>query len=671
MTHSSDLVILCNYRLLALRGDMNIQAAGRAGERELTSHLAAIVESSEDAIIGKTLEGVITSWNHAAAAMYGYTAEEMVGRNVSVLFPADRAGELAPILAALRRGERVEHFETRRVRKDRTVIDVSVSVSPVRDASGRVVEAATVARDVTERNHAARAASELGSRLAAIVESSEDAIIGATLEGVITSWNPGAAVMYGYTAEEMVGRDASMLVPPDRAGELVAVLERLRRGERVAPFETQRVRKDGALVDVSVAVSPVRDADEVTVAVAIMVRNVTDRNRMLAERRASEARLRQAERMETVGQLAGGIAHDFNSLLGAITGFAGLVADASADRPEVRADAEQILTVARRAARLTRELLIFSRREPAQPELIDLNAVIVGVDDLLAISLGGRVELRFELAAEVPEVLADRGQMEQALLNLAVNARDAMPGGGTLTLATGQADLGRGHPGARPGLSPGCYAELTVSDTGCGMSAEVAQRAFEPFFTTKPLGEGAGLGLATAFGIVTQAGGTISIDSEEGTGTVFHVYLPAASTPRQAQAGGPEDAAPAGGNGERVLVVDDEPALLTVTARILRSNGYQVLEADSCGEALALISAHEFELLLTDAVMPGMSGPELAERALGIRPGLRVLHMSGSTQGVLNSELVASGEIAFIAKPFTARALLEKARAVLGPARAG
>ncbi len=432
-------------------------------------------------------------------------------------------------------------------------------------------------------------------------------MIGATLEGVVTSWNPGAEAIYGYTAEEMLGRDASMLVPPDRAGELVAVLERLRRGERVPPFETQRVRKDGGLVDVSVSVSPVRDPDGVTMAVAKIDRNVTERNRLLAGRRTSEARLHQAERMETVGQLAGGIAHDFNNLLGAITGFAGLVADASADRPEVRADAEQILAVARRAARLTRELLIFSRREPVQPELIDLNAVVAGAHDLLAISVGGRVELRFELAAEVPAVLADRGQVEQALLNLAVNARDAMPGGGTLTLATGRADLGTGHPGARPRLSPGCYAELTVSDTGRGMSTEVANRAFEPFFTTKPLGEGAGLGLASAYGIVTQAGGTISIESEEGMGTVFHVYLPAADMPLPAPAGRPGAAAPAGGHGERVLVVDDEPAMLAVTTRILRRSGYQVLEAGTCGEALALLSAHEFELLLTDAVMPELS----------------------------------------------------------------
>jgi hypothetical protein len=639
---------------------MKVQSAGRAGQAELRG-LAAIVESSADAIIGATLDGVITSWNAGAAEIYGYTAEEIVGRVASVLVPPDRAGEPMRILETVRRGERIKNFETRRVRKDGALIDVLVSASPIRDANGAVVGVAAVARDVTERNRAEEAASELRSHLAAIVESSADAIIGKTLGGVITSWNLAAAEMYGYTAEEMIGRNVAELIPPDHPGELAPILAALRRGERVEHFETRRVRKDGALIDVSVSISPVRDASGAVVGAATVARDVTEHHRALAERQASEARLHQAERMETVGQLAGGVAHDFNNLLGAIIGFAGLVADASADRPAVRADAEQILGAAQRAARLTRELLTFSRREPSQPELVDLNAVVTDSRDLLAASAGDRTGLRFELAAAVPAVLADRGQVEQVLLNLAVNARDAMPEGGTLTLATGQADLGKGQPSARPEASPGRYAELTVSDTGCGMSAEVARHVFEPFFTTKPLGEGTGMGLATVYGIVTQAGGTISVDSEEGMGTSFHVYFPAAGLPAPALPG-----APARGNGERVLVVDDEPAVLAATARILRGNGYQAREAGTYGEALAIMASDEFELLLTDSVMPGMSGPELAERALGMKPGVRVLHMSGATQGMLSPERVAGGEMAFIAKPFTARALLEKVHAVLG-----
>jgi PAS domain S-box-containing protein len=505
------------------------------------------------------------------------------------------------------------------------------------------------------------------SFLAAIVESSADAIIGKTLDGVVTFWNAGAIEMYGYTPGEMVGRCVEEIFPPDRKDELERILEHARRGEKIKHLETKRVRKDGTVIDVSVSVSPVRDSSGAIVGAATVARDITERNRALAERRASEARLHQAQRMETVGHLAGGIAHEFNNLLGAIVGFAGLVVGASADRPEVRADAEEILTAAQRAAMLTKDLLTFSRREPSQPGLVDVNAVLSAVHDLLASGAGEQVELRFERSAELPPVLADRARIEQALVNLAVNARDAMPKSGTLTFATRQVDRVKGDGVEGSGAGPGRYVELTVSDTGCGMSAEVARRAFEPFFTTKPTGQGTGLGLSTVYGIVTQAGGTVTIDSTEGEGTAFHVFLPAADTRLpQARDQSAEPAGQAGGRGETILVVDDEPAVLAVTARILRGDGYRVLEAGSSTEALTLMSSHEFELLLTDAVMPGMSGPELAARAADLKPGVRVLHMSGATQGVLCPERVANGQTPFIQKPFTVGSLLEKVHAVLG-----
>jgi PAS domain S-box-containing protein len=513
---------------------------------------------------------------------------------------------------------------------------------------------------------------EAKSFLAAIVESSADAIIGKSLDGVITFWNAGAVEMYGYTSAEMVGRSVTKIFPPDREGELGPILAQVRRGEKIKQLETKRVRKDGTVIDVSVSVSPVRDSHGAIVGGATVARDITERNRALAERRASEARLHQAQRMETVGHLAGGIAHEFNNLLGAIVGFAGLVAGASADRPEVRADAEEILAAAQRAAALTKDLLTFSRREPTQPGLVDVNAVLSAVHDLLAAGAGEQVKVRFERSAELPPVLADRGQIEQALVNLAVNAGEAMPTGGTLTFATRQVDLVKGEGAEGAGAAPGRYVELTATDTGCGMSAEVAHRAFEPFFTTKPPGKGTGLGLSTVYGIVTQAGGTVTIDSAEGEGTDFHIFLPAADTrlPRALQTVTTQSDH-SGARGETILVVDDEPAVLAVTARILRGDGYRVLEAGSSAEALSLMSSHEFALLLTDAVMSGMSGPELADHAAGLRPGVRVLHMSGATRGVLCPERVASGEVAFIQKPFTVGGLLEKVHAVLEGSPAG
>jgi PAS domain S-box-containing protein len=559
----------------------------------------------------------------------------------------------------------VDHFETSRVRKDGTVIDVSVSVSPIRDATGAVVGASTVARDMTEHNHAAAERSELVSRLAAIVESSDDAIIGKTLDGIVTSWNPGAERMYGYTAQEMVGRSVATIFPPDRVGELGPILDQLRRGEVVDHFETSRVRKDGTVIDVSVSVSPIRDATGAVVGASTVARDITERNRIAAERSGMELRLRQAERLETVGLLAAGIAHDFNNLLGAILGYAALVAAATAGDPEIRADAEKIQALARRAGRVTRELLIFSQRELTQPEPVDLDAIVRDVRELLSVSIGSGIELRLELPGNVPAVMADRGQVEQVLLNLAFNARDAMPGGGILTMGTSLVELGGDDDALNPDASPGRYVKLSVSDTGTGMTAAVAARVLEPFFTTKPEGLGTGLGLSTVQNIVSRAGGSLRVDPGEGTGSGFRIYFPAMGGPAVPSA--PENDEPAArGNGEKILVVDDEPAVREVVSRILRRNGYTTLEAGTGQQALTLASSHEIQLLLTDSVMPGMSGAGLAKLLVGLKPGLPVLHMSGFNAGVLSPERVSSGELAFIQKPFTAEALLAKVRGTLG-----
>jgi two-component system, cell cycle sensor histidine kinase and response regulator CckA len=501
------------------------------------------------------------------------------------------------------------------------------------------------------------------SRLAAIVESSGDAILSKTLEGVITSWNAGAAHMYGYAPDEIVGRNVSELIPPDRAGELATILDRLRRGEQVEHFETKRRCKDGSIIDVSVCMSPVRDSSGAVVEASTVARDVTDRNRIKAERQELVRRLHESEHLDTLGRLAAGIAHDFNNLLNAIMNYAGFVAEETAGLPEVRHDAEQIQVAAQRAARLTRQLLIFARQEEIQPERLDLSAIITGLRDLVCTSIGAGIELRVALAADLGTVMADRGQMEQVVLNLAVNARDAMPEGGTLTISTGVTELGGEYDGLYPGARPGCYAELTVSDTGTGIPADVAARMFEPFYTTKPAGKGTGLGLSTVYGIVTRAGGSVGVDSAEGAGTTFRVYLPCTGAPASAA---PQHAAPGTGRqGGTILIVDDEPVMLEVASRILRKNGYATLEAGTCEEALALASSADFQLLLTDSVMPGMSGPTLAEHIAELRPGLPVLHMSGNSAGVLSQDRIRDGELAFVQKPFNAHDLLEKVSAAL------
>jgi two-component system, cell cycle sensor histidine kinase and response regulator CckA len=499
------------------------------------------------------------------------------------------------------------------------------------------------------------------ARLAAIVESSADAVIGKTLEGVITSWNAGAVRMYGYAADEVVGRNVSLLFPPGRAAELGPILSRLRLGERVEFFDTQRVRKDGSVIDVAFSASPIRDTGGVVVGGSAVVRDLTGIRRAEADRHSAE----EVVLLETVGDLAGGIAHHFNNLLAAIVGYAGFVAEATADRPAVQADVEQVVAAAARATALARQLLIFSRRDPADPELLDLGAVIADLRGTLSGILGPEVKLRVEPAGRVALTVADRGQVEQVLMELANNARDAMPGGGTLTIGAGVTVLGDGDALPHSGVDAGRYAELTVTDTGTGMTPEVAGHAFEPFFTTKPPGWGTGLGLSTVWGVATRAGGGVGVGSGKGAGTTVRVWFPAAGKP--APAAPPTAAAPAlEGHGETILVVDDEPALLAIVSRILQRHGYVTIEAGSGQEALSLAASHDFQLLLTDSVMPGMSGEVLTGRVGALKPGLPVLQMSGYSSARSATGGGGGGaEELFVRKPFTPEGLLTKVRAAL------
>jgi PAS domain S-box-containing protein len=502
--------------------------------------------------------------------------------------------------------------------------------------------------------------------LAAIVESSSDAILAKTLDGEITTWNLGAELMYGYAADEIIGRNVSTLIPPEQANELSPLLARIRNGERVEHFETHRLRKDGTVLDVSITVSPVRDHHGAVVGASTVARDVTERNRAESDRRSLENRLHQAERLESLGQLAGGIAHDFNNLLTVIMNYAAFVADETEDLPEVRADVEHIVVSAERAARLTKQLLTFSRRETVQLETLDLNSIVEEINNLLSRTIGAHIELDCQLAEDLPAIRADRGQVDQVLLNLAVNARDAMTEGGVLTIETSLTELDDGYAAAHPGVSSGHYVELTVSDTGTGMTGEVTSHIFEPFFTTKPLGQGTGLGLSTVYGILTETGGAVRVYSEVGIGTTFRLYFPISDKPASPVRLTHTDFLPRG-SGETILIVEDEPALLEMTSRILRQHGYVALEAGTYEEALSLASSRELDLLLTDSVMPYMSGYSLAERVGTLKPGVAVLFMSGYSRGVLGPRRILDEGTAFLQKPFSHRVLLERVRAVLHP----
>ena len=609
----------------------------------------SLVEAAPDAILGVRDDGTIVLVNAQTLELFGFRRDELIGQPIEILVPPS-ARHRHP---ALRDGY-FAHPTTRPMgaemelagrRKDGTEFPAEISLSAIDTEHGLLVAAAV--RDGTRRKEAA------------IVNSSRDSIMSMDVNGIVGSWNRGAEELYGYRAAEIVGRAVWDLVPPEALEQERALFAKVVAGEAVADYETTRVVADGTLVHIARTMAPITDAAGDVVGVSSFARDVSERKRVEQERRQLEDRLHQSERLESLGQLAGGVAHDFNNLLSVILNYASFVEEELGDNETVRADVEEIRLAAERAARLTHQLLLFGRRETAQPEVLDLDVVVTDVSNLLRRTLGEHVDLEIQPGEEPAVVTADRGQIEQVLVNLSVNARDAMVGGGELTIETSIVVLDDTSASLGVDAAPGRYVQLSVSDTGSGMSSSVIDHAFEPFFSTKPKGEGTGLGLATVYGIITEAGGAVTIYSEPGLGTTVRVYLPAAD---ERVAERDEDVAPptSSGVGQTVLLVEDEAAIRRVTARILERNGYVVLEAADGPAAIRLAADHRFDLLLTDVVMPRMSGRELADRLRVDRPDLTVLFMSGYSQGVLGSQRAPDEGIALVQKPFNERSLIEK-----------
>lgn len=393
-----------------------------------------------------------------------------------------------------------------------------------------------------------------------------------------------------------------------------------------------------------------------------------ERLQVQAERERLENRLHQSQRLESLGLLAGGVAHDFNNLLSVILNCAAFVAEATTDNEPVQADVQEIRKAAKQAAQLTRQLLIFGRRDRVQLEALDLGAVVADMQSLLARSIGEHVKLIVHPPGSLPPVRGDRSQIETVLVNLAINARDAMPDGGTLTIESGVALLDGEQAGLFPPVPSGSYVTLSVTDTGVGMSPDVVMRIFEPFFTTKPQGHGTGLGLATVHGIVAAAGGGLSVQSELGVGTTIRAFFPAAEQAVAAEAT-PPPAVDVRSRGETLLVVEDEPAVLQLVVRMLRRNGYSVIAAPTGTQALALAAEHDFDMLLTDVVMPEISGLELAERIRQLRPAASILFMSGYSPDLFGGKRDMAEGITLLQKPFTEQALLEGIRTAMAVPR--
>ena len=491
--------------------------------------------------------------------------------------------------------------------------------------------------------------------LTAVVEHAELAILSKALDGRILTWNGAAEAMYGYTAEEVVGQYVSMLMPEDRKGEMESILSRLAAGERIHHFETCRRRKDGQLLDVSLSISPVRDDDGAIVGAATIARDITHVKRL-------EQQLRQAQKMDAIGRLSGGVAHDFNNLLTGIIGYAML----AMDRPggtAVRDELEEIVKAGERAAELTRQLLAFSRRQPVEVKVLSLNDAIAAIERMLRRLVGEDVELTCRLAPDLCPIVADVTQLHQIMLNLAANARDAMPEGGTLSIETATVELDEQYAAAHTGVSAGTHAVLTVTDSGVGIDPADREHVFEPFFTTKPPGAGTGLGLATVFGIVEQNHGHLWVYSEPGQGACFKIYLPAAEEPVAAQRPAQEAASVVPAPHASILVVEDEELVRLLATEVLGDAGYDVVAAPNGDVALELAAARDeaFDVVVTDIVMPGMRGTEVVER-LGRPPALFMSGYTGETS--VSRGLLGAGE-PFLSKPFSPQSLLAAVRRIL------
>jgi two-component system, cell cycle sensor histidine kinase and response regulator CckA len=504
-------------------------------------------------------------------------------------------------------------------------------------------------------------------RLVAIVASADDAIVSKDLDGTVRTWNPAAERIFGYPPEEMVGGSIFKLIPPELHDEERGLLARIRRGEHIAHYETDRVRKDGRRIRVSLTLSPLRDAAGQLIGASAIKRDVT-------AQRALEARLQSAQRMEAVGRLAGGVAHDFNNLLTVMGGMAALALKEAPDGSALRRSLTHIIDAAERAGALTRELLTYGRRQIAELEVLQLNDVIRKLQALLHPLFGEHITVRTLLADDLGLLRANMVQLEQVVMNLALNARDAMPDGGTITIRTENVFLDDEEATTRLRLAPGRYVKLVVCDTGDGMDAVTRANIFEPFFTTKQIGYGTGLGLSTVYAIVQEAGGAIDVRSEPGQGSEFTVYLPQVAAPEDAPAAlAPEVAAPAEDPPHRgtILLVEDEPVVRGFTSEVLQAAGYHVLQAGSGEESLAVAadSGRTIDVLLTDVVLPGMNGRMLAEQLLANHRETKVLYMSGYTDDMVVRTGVVTRSAAFLPKPFTPQGLLARVQALLSESR--
>jgi PAS domain S-box-containing protein len=755
-----------------------VRAKTAALEREVQEHrrteaardlFSVAVESSDDAIIMQSLDGTITGWNPAAERLYNYSAEEAVGQPTSIIVPSDRRLEAKDYLRQIANGERIERYETVRLRKDGSPVEISLSLSPIRGPGGDIIGASGSARDITEARRTERALQQQLEERRQLFDASQDLILIMDATGRVAQVSPSCEAILGYRLEEMIGCSDADFIHPDHIAQSREEMRALRRGERPKLADTRCLHKDGHVVWLSwlgnwsdqakrfffvgrdmtearLAQESLRESERLARNIVetaldafvqtdenslilnwnsqaeqlfgwrrdeVLGKNAIDliiadeeRNRIRAglhsflgagerrrlnrrrelmvrrrdgkefkaelsvtalERRegllfnvfyrdltdkiAAEERIRHAEKMEAIGQLTGGVAHDFNNILTVITGTIEILADAVAKEPQLAAITRMIDEAAGRGADLTQHLLAFARKQPLQPREVDVNALIVDTAKLLRPTLGEQIQIESVFEDESCIATVDPNQLTTALLNLALNARDAMPAGGKLILETGAAYLDEAYASVND-VRPGHYMLIAVSDTGAGIPANMLDKVFDPFFTSKGPGKGTGLGLSMIYGFVKQSAGHIKIYSEERHGTTIKMYLPPGNIATAASEGVTPPAIE--GGHETILVVEDDRLVRDYVLTQLHSLGYVTLQAANAAEALAIVAAGKpFDLLFTDVIMPGkMNGRQLADELQKTSPDLKVVYTSGYTENAIIHHGRLDSGVLLLAKPY-------------------
>ena len=615
-----------------------------------------IIENASDVVFILDCDGTVRFVSPSVESTLGYTPQQVLKRSAYEFLPPEQVPDALRLMQDRLEGKDTEvHREFACRHKDGSWRVLEMVARPFRDQQGSR-QVVLNARDVTERKTVEESLRISEERFRHLFERNLAGVLHSTIDGQLLEWNHAFEQILGYTTEEMRQLSAADLYndPRDR----VAYLAQLKKDSYVNNYELCFRTHAGARVWVLANANLVDATADKQGEIIGSVMDITERKHL-------EEQLRHSQKMDAIGRLAGGVAHDFNNLLTVISGYSDIVLDTLNPGDQTSWQILEIKKAADRAASLTRQLLAFSRRQLIEPSVLDLNTVVSGIHNMLRRVIGEDIELVTILRGTPGWVRADAGQIEQVLVNLVLNARDAMPAGGKLTVELSLEELSRNAWATSPTARAGRYVVLIVSDTGCGMDNDVLSRIFEPFFTTKERGKGTGLGLSTVYGIVKQSGGHIDVSSEIGCGTTFRIYFPLAEESAEPEPEAPVFADVADGS-ETVLVVEDETLVRRMVRQILERHGYKVLEACDGHEALALLAYQHrsIDLILTDAVMPQMNGRQLVEQAAPLYPGIKIMYMSGYTDESLHG-MPIDRNIAFLAKPFTPEVLVRKLRAVL------